>query len=224
LVESLTKYFISINGPKEAQAELVRRKQGDSEAYYQDLIILCRLVNEGMRDDEKINIILEGLNKATFLKVYTMDNGTLEKLLSNVKRVERTLRIGGEDSTAMGLLKNNNEVVGKLCDAVTKLAAKCEEGNVQKLYQTTSGEGDQERERGHRPIEVVSGRGRSRGFYRGRGQVGRNRYDRYGRLSRTADGRVICYNCHCPGQYSSNCPRRQPENKNNKNPGSSQNH
>jgi hypothetical protein len=61
----------------------------------------------------------------------------------------------GEDATTVGLLKCNNELVGKLCNAVAKdniakLTDGYDENDTQILYEAAAGPGGQENGRGYR--------------------------------------------------------------------------
>lgn len=169
---------------EKAYFQLISKKQQPLEdlwQFYHATLSLCHDVNPRMTDTEKIGFVLRGLQPKFLEKVNLMDNATLEKLRSNLQKVEVT-----------------NFMVGSTTPKP--------EANSSSSRSNTSGSQGIEMERLIQRIEKLERRpGRSNHFYSSNSN--HNKFTKFPikKELRSPQGQIVCFKCGKQGHYAKNC-------------------
>lgn len=179
-----------------AEFKLRTRTQGKDESlesYYQDVLRLCRQVNEQMADADKARHLLHGLSRDIIKDVMLLKNDTAQEVLQNARKVEIARSYLTTNETAQSeLLKKSADEITKLNQKLSELTVMVKEGNRSS---------DEQRRRINQMDET------------NRARYNRNiNRDSYGRTPRTFNGRPICYNCSRPGHIARDCVRNRRTN------------
>lgn len=185
-----------------AEFKLRNRVQGvgeSIESYYQDIMRLCRLVNKNMAKADIARHILHGLSRTIIQEVMLLNNETPEEVLANARKVEVAKSYGSADSVQTDLLKQSNAQIVKLTEQLAELTAQ---------VRHKSGGYDSNNFRQINAIKGDNVRMDGKTGYQGNNKGNYQQLDRFGRPSRTSDGRPICFICFKANHIARNCYQR----------------
>lgn len=177
--EKLTISFKSATKTQQSYYKLMTRRQGVREDvwdYYHEMLKLCHDVNQRMTEAEKVDFILRGLKSNFLEKVNLMENGSLEKLRDNIRRVEATEFMIDVGSSKPGSSRTDNQP---------------QDPEIQRLVE--------------RIQQLENRTGRSNIHYRQSYKSQKINPLVIKKESRTPEGKIICFKCNRTGHYARNC-------------------
>lgn len=224
--EGMKETFQGIAWEEQVEYRLRMRMQGETEpveAYVQDVLNLCQKVDHNMVERSRIKYVLRGLRPSLLEKVMVMTNDTLANLMENIRKIETARFMAGQrvDHLMTELPRGNvaglttgpieggaitrtlESKLDNLTSEFAKLGMRLLEQQRQQQTPRTAGNGGRPTQEGQASVRGPPRRGPPEGWSRGRGS-----YRDMGR-GRTADGRVICYQCNRPGHYAVACRANQ---------------
>lgn len=166
------------------------RKQGGEEPtteYYYDILDLCRRVNPTMGERAKIQHLFRGLRPNILEKMWTLKPTTCEDFLAEVKRYQELM----EPMKSQGGLPLGALTQGKEPQPKDEIANKLE-----KMEKMVAG-----MQEALGKLATQQGGGREKKSWGNAGQ----------RPGRTADGKIICWNCGSAGHPKRICPAPKKE-------------
>lgn len=165
------------------EKKLRARVQGPEEpvtAYYYDVMDLCRIVDPQMPEAVKLENLFRGINPKLLKKVYPMKPRSCSEFLSAVKLHSEASEMVGQRTLGVGMVGDTGR--GRALDNPPLSPTPQSQEDLVKLV-----------------LELKAEVGRLRDG------KGRRKPARDGQPSRTADGKIICYNCRQPGHIARVC-------------------